>query len=548
MTPEKRLELASLLSKLVDHQAGDAELQKLDQLLAGDTEAQTYYAQYLSLHFDLEKRLQASPAAPLIPTVNSSIAWMTPVIYGTLLVLLAVGLTWHFVQQATDNTLAENTSPEPGIEVQSSGPVFAVLGSAAEAEWSLRLLEPKPGTQLGSQKVHLRKGRIRLDFPAGEQVTLEAPSIFEILNINKMQISEGKLVASVPTEATGFTVIMPNGAVVDLGTEFAIDVQPSGETRVKVLKGKVIASSTNSSGNTAWEKLLGYGDEATIKKDSPIKKLATNHPFIPPLSSSIEPLEISNEYTQAILDSTPLGYWKLDQVDTNGEIKNEVGSVPLQLGLKAKIKTVPSLLTSAGSSQGCLLVDPEFHPGFAQTKTSLPRLNTERGCTLEFWFYSDSMAWQALAALTLDGPTPKGFHPSIKHRAMLLLMERTGRSGSTHAHVHPDFAVRSMFRSPATYEGGVNCYSSNSYLIHKWHHVVTVKKSGLLQVFIDGELASESGSFTSPDEKNYFLIVGRMHDLNSDLDARQWSGAIDEVSIYDRAMTAEEVKRHFQAN
>ena len=95
--------------------------------------------------------------------------------------------------------------------------------------------------------------------------------------------------------------------------------------------------------------------------------------------------------------------------------------------------------------------------------------------------------------------------------------------------------------------GDVNSYSNKSYLIHGWHHMTAVRLDEALQIFIDGELAGQSHSNQPLDDQNYDLLLGRMHPLEHDHDARQWSGALDEIAIYDRALSAGEVMRHYRA-
>ena len=50
---------------------------------------------------------------------------------------------------------------------------------------------------------------------------------------------QGRLTVKVPEEAIGFTVQTPSGDVVDLGTEFAVDVGKKGATELYVLDGTV---------------------------------------------------------------------------------------------------------------------------------------------------------------------------------------------------------------------------------------------------------------------------------------------------------------------
>ena len=97
------------------------------------------------------------------------------------------------------------------------------------------------------------------------------------------------------------------------------------------------------------------------------------------------------------------------------------------------------------------------------------------------------------------------------------------------------------------YLGGVNAYSQADYLIHAWHHFVLVKNDDQLLIYVDGELSGSSPSHLVPDSHPYQLILGRLHTLPWSYEARPWSGVLDEVALYDRALSSGEIKRHYKA-
>lgn len=76
----------------------------------------------------------------------------------------------------------------------------------------------------------------------------------------------------------------------------------------------------------------------------------------------------------------------------------------------------------------------------------------------------------------------------------------------------------------------------------QWQHVV-VSYGGKLQVFIDGELAAEREYSEGPDYVAGNFHIGRH--AGSD-DQRFFEGAIDEVLIFSRALSAEDVRALYQ--
>ncbi|MFC4993591.1 FecR domain-containing protein [Rubritalea tangerina] len=68
---------------------------------------------------------------------------------------------------------------------------------------------------------------------------LEGPAHYTITGDNHGQLAYGKFVAKVPKGAEGFTVDYPNGKVVDLGTEFGVQLDRNGDLSVGVFEGEV---------------------------------------------------------------------------------------------------------------------------------------------------------------------------------------------------------------------------------------------------------------------------------------------------------------------
>ena len=83
-------------------------------------------------------------------------------------------------------------------------------------------------------------GLTELTHRSGTRLLIEGPALYEATGPNSGRLKYGKLVAAVPPGAEGFVVEWADGKVVDLGTEFAIDVPRSqGPAEVGVFRGEV---------------------------------------------------------------------------------------------------------------------------------------------------------------------------------------------------------------------------------------------------------------------------------------------------------------------
>ena len=79
----------------------------------------------------------------------------------------------------------------------------------------------------------------QLEFMQGATAILEGPMQTNLLHANGLSVELGKLRAHVPKVAHGFTVDLPMGKVIDLGTDFGVEVHPEGSAEVYVYRGKV---------------------------------------------------------------------------------------------------------------------------------------------------------------------------------------------------------------------------------------------------------------------------------------------------------------------
>ena len=72
----------------------------------------------------------------------------------------------------------------------------------------------------------------------------------------------------------------------------------------------------------------------------------------------------------------------------------------------------------------------------------------------------------------------------------------------------------------------------------KWHHVVLVRDGKDVRVFLDGKLEIETTSTVKfPPGFDRFFVGGRSDNKNN------WEGRLDEVALFDRALSLDEVKR-----
>jgi hypothetical protein len=115
----------------------------------------------------------------------------------------------------------------------------AKIVAAIDSRWASPQQPLNDGDSLNRGPVRLAGGRIEIRFDRGARMIVEGPANFEVRSSNSVFLSSGMIVAKVPPQAIGFSVETPTATVVDLGTEFGVEVGKSGATEVQVLAGKV---------------------------------------------------------------------------------------------------------------------------------------------------------------------------------------------------------------------------------------------------------------------------------------------------------------------
>jgi len=152
----------------------------------------------------------------------------------------------------------------------------ATLSDTLHAQWAESDTVLKPGFRLTakSQSMLLRKGIAKLVFDNNTRVVIEAPTEFEIMDSDHIKIKFGRIYASVPPEALGFTISTPNSKIIDLGTEFGVQTDPYGDTELHVIKGKTTLVAGNNARKTSLQ--VSQGAAKMIGSASQISDISYN--------------------------------------------------------------------------------------------------------------------------------------------------------------------------------------------------------------------------------------------------------------------------------
>jgi hypothetical protein len=283
MTGGQKRELEDLLHALCEESLDETGRTRLSSLLAAHEEAQTIYIQFLDLHAALAwefagwgraAELEAADVwlegaktaeAPCAPwstvyrflgvrrffrpshLVSAGLvsAGIALALAASVLLLIYGPVLRAYVkpkapaedgQFAASDAVAADT-PLPAARERRD---VACVGSLSGVRWAGDQFALAAADRLAAgQDIKLEAGRAEINFDLGAQMVLEGPAHVRILGPLQVQAYVGRIAAHVDKNAHGFSVITPQGKVIDLGTRFGLRIDSSGREEIAVFEGEV---------------------------------------------------------------------------------------------------------------------------------------------------------------------------------------------------------------------------------------------------------------------------------------------------------------------
>jgi hypothetical protein len=238
MTMNPIEEVSELMDALRDGSIEDAQVARLDQLLAEHPEALDYFADRARLQADLQFKMGARPAAV---SGGRRRVWKPIAAAAAVLVAGVLLLT------------SRSRTEEPAAPSYEG---CAVLTRVLEPKWEGAAAGPAVGSLLPRRRLSLASGSIQVEFFSGARVILEGPADFELVSTNEGFCRFGKLRAFVPPQAEGFTVRTSTLQLVDRGTEFGLRLDRGGDAELHVFQGRVEVRAPGATRDVAGGKAV----------------------------------------------------------------------------------------------------------------------------------------------------------------------------------------------------------------------------------------------------------------------------------------------------
>ncbi len=229
-----------------------------------------------------------SPAeAPLFSALFAPGGW--PFSYAAATVLTGMILLVFWVWTVShEREVAESTPPAVRPVQKSPQPEAQLVGRITglfDCRWSGPENAPADAAAVPvGRAYHLVSGLMEITYQSGAKVILQGPCAYEVDSLASGFLSLGKLTARVESarpQATNpkfqipnprFVVKTPTAVVTDLGTEFGVEVDPSGATESHVFRGKVeVRGSGDGHGGRAIQLEANQSARVEIGDDRRVK-------------------------------------------------------------------------------------------------------------------------------------------------------------------------------------------------------------------------------------------------------------------------------------
>ncbi|TWU58384.1 LamG-like jellyroll fold domain-containing protein [Rubripirellula reticaptiva] len=504
-----------LIDRFIDGEASDDEAAEIVRWLE-ETENLQRFARRAELHSDLRssllrKNIQAEAIGACEEVKAEPARTLPDPSVGRLgrPVQFAVGFAVAALVTAACLIIAFWIPTDEQEPVALNGNLATVVSQIDAVLTSGRSNWNKPDLVAGEYQ--LKQGLLHLRFDGGVMVYVEAPAQFHVSSGKRLVLHRGRLSANVPPAGVGFAVDTPEAEVIDFGTEFSVDVE-SGTSEVHVFNGLVRVQPRPAQDGVATEAVdlrtsQAVKIEASTQTSSKIE-LATER-FI---RSFDEPKRM---YLRSLKQLSPVAYYRMGIRDYG------LVSHPSQYSGEVLIDRD----SVAGGSR------PPHAPGvFAGGSLRVGTGSTGRGGRVTTLPPLESGQFTLAVFVYLETETPNG----------IVTTNIRNEKGSFALSLDERGALRAIVRDR---DRELQSVISNASLpLSTWRHIVVTADGDHLRFYEDGQLVSSVSCKPIARAANETLWFG------TDAGGRgQWNGRIDELALFDKALSESEIAELYQA-
>ncbi len=461
------------------------------------------------------------------------------------LLLVAVGVVIGMIAVKWQQPFPADVAGLPNadsdvIEPASSYEARFVQGTACLWNQEATSLNSDDALRTG-ESLSLLEGlaELQLDWDTGgAALRIEGPASLVLTAERGASLSHGRFTADVEASEGQFSLSTPQGLIEVAGHASLGVVISGGDVELHVFKGTAqFVGPWTRADNPAGPVAVNAGDairivadlEGRIRLD---RETASPSSFASKVSMGSDHLVVTPEYIREVISDKPLIYWRFEDSEAN-QVANEMSD-----SYQAHLTGVADRVRQAGNTSlelGAGL-SAEALQSYVLCNEPLSDDFTD-GYSVEAWVKPSHYHWGSLIAFLGNPPQPGWRAPHG------FLLEIGGPCPSATAIEHPG-RLRYLHRNPPSedFNSGTSCFSEAAYELRKWQQIVAVKNQSEMRLYINGELVAqgEDSSTLAPGMK---IMIGQ---LDREQFYRKFIGQIDELAIYPRPLSEQEIKKHFK--
>ncbi len=510
-------ELHRLLEAWREGTISPQDFARLDETLRTDREARKTLRRAANL--DSALRDWASRDAALDPWLPHVATTRRPlpswVWAAAAAVVLLLGLGFYFRNnQHTSHVTAQTEHTEAGC---------AVLAQTVGAQWEGT--SPQTGDTVNPGPLKLRSGLAQIEFFSGATLIVEGPAEVSLVSPWEAECRHGKARVRVPPAAHGFRFTAPGMKLVDLGTEFAVNIDPTSHApEVHVFNGEVIAHPEGGKEVSLHEGQSLQGTNLTALDPTTFLAHGQLHDLVSAQQAQRK-TDWWNWTLQARKDDRLIAYYPMRHFPEWERLVNNVAHDNDQ--------------TKNGGAVGAVWTQGRW-PGKDALEFKRPgsrvRLNidgTYDAVTFACWAKVDGIDRKYSALILTDGYEPGEPHWQIFENGSLMFSIAYPDPGK------PTSKQNQIYYSPVVFNAG------NS---GRWRHLAVTydNQTGTVVQYVNGrEVSREVSPLHRPGRPIVFgpceLGNWGLPTPNHQFPIRNLNGSIDEFFIYRAALSEKEI-------
>ena len=562
-----------LLANLVDGSLSETQRAELESMLLQSEEALLAYIDFVALHSELDRihdhgkppeldvvtgkdaAVQRSTGRQLLSSLASGIAdnsepkhrpaadlsWETSVepafrpsavtrfqaaihwqrhkLRFSVFVLVIVLLLWAGALQWIGPSGLIGLQGRPDV-VEKTEEV-ATISELNHVIWKQDVARPqgiRPRLKVGDW-VAVESGLVFIRYDTGALVRLDGPVEYRIVGNNSGYLQLGRLLARVEKKtANDFIVNTPAAYVIDLGTEFGVDVYENGTEEIHIFKGSV-----------SVKRRSGLSDPVVLTADEglqidihnrsmAVRIVASRDKFMQhasqPNGALPEPWQQHSDLLKQ--DRSLVVYYTFEGRGANSATLVNYGTAGSKLN---------------GRARNCLWVSGRW-----PNKRALSFSERKSDSHVDLGPFSSKL-------LAFDGPFSVALWfkvHSVRHEWQTLIAK-----GNHTWRLHFDKEKNLSFGT--NWDAGSDLVAEGNVTDGRWHlaviAVAVLEQGYQKQLYVDGNLVITENSTDPIGAHDSRVFIGE----NSQFAGRNFHGVIDEVAIFSRTLAPKEVQAMYSA-